>query len=86
VIEFIYISRGYVIDITPPKGNGRRNGHLAKQNADTGHFMDENTDRKPSKGVRKERQLPVSSSTSKNKKFDLHQSTHINYRSIYIAT
>jgi len=47
--------------------------------------MDQKADRKPFKGVRKEKQLPVPSCTSKSKKFDLHQSAHINYRSIYIT-
>ena len=53
----------------PPAGDGRRNGAVrkrsqvknpktgrwTKRNADNGRFMDQKADRKPFKGVRKER-------------------------------
>lgn len=53
----------------PPTGDGRRNGavrdrsqtfnpkndHWVKRDADTGRFMDQKSDNKPFKGVRKEK-------------------------------
>lgn len=57
-----------IMATNPPSGDGHRNGmvksrsqtktpsgHYVKRDADTGRFMDVKSDKKPFKGVRKEK-------------------------------